>query len=259
MDESVEEILSIKSRDIQTALEELRRNEIKVKVGELKSKLPQIGRCTVCTLKIPCKHYSSVSEVPRLHEPDIIPSYTTPGFDVTDYLPKSTTDSYNRGFRMRSKGQYTEYKFDFSQRDTSLPNERRLKQLELIENYREEKLKREIDKIHKLKELEEVKRKQVQYAEDMRKRYLMRQKEKLGEYKEALPYKMEKLKELLAVEKEQKRDIEVKRKRYIEKQKARLQEYHEKKEMLKKISREKVLELQDEIVNRKSIRIKHLI
>jgi hypothetical protein len=256
MDSNLEEILGVKGKEIQMALEELKKNEIKNKVIELKAKLPNLGRCTVCTLRVPCKHFSTISEVPRVKEAEISFNSTAQGFDVTKYLPKITPKPYERGFTVRYAGRNSIYNLDFNRRHTSLPNEKRLKQLETIESYREQKLKKEIQKIHAFKEQEAIKKQQLQAAEETRKKYLIKQKEKLEYYKSQLPAKQEVVKELAEIENRKKIKAEEKKRKYMEQQRIKLAEYFEKQNIIKNISKQNVIELQETVLNYKPIKIK---
>jgi hypothetical protein len=133
MEEDIDEFIGVKGKEIHDALEELRKNEIKFKVGELKAKLPNLGRCVICTLRLPCKHFTSIHQMPRPSDPELTPTYTSSTFNVTDYLPKLAPEPHKRGFSVKYQGQSTVYNFDFNRRHTSLPNEKRLKKLEIIE------------------------------------------------------------------------------------------------------------------------------
>lgn len=259
MDENIDDILGSKGREIQQAFDELHRSEIKSKVYELKLKMPHLGRCPICTLPVPCKHFNSKSKIPKDHNEEPLLTHTIESFDFTDYLPKIIPEPNKRCFKVRYKGQSTTYNFDYNLRHTSLPNEKRLKHLESIESYREDKLKREKEKIIVLKEEEECKKKNAEHAEMTRQKYLKKQKEKVQEYNESLAGRMEKIKVMMEKDEGKRKMVEERKVRYYEEQKMRLQEYYEKKEMMKKITREKVFELQDEVVNFKPIKIKQVI
>ena len=256
MDNNFDESLGVKAVQIQRALEELRQTEIKTKVRELKSKLPHLGRCPVCTLRIPCKHYTTVGEISKPVEAEMKSSNTTGAFDVTEYLPKLTPESHKRGFSVRYRGHETAYNFDFNRRHTSLPNEKRLKLLETIESYREERLKKEIDKIHFAQMEEEKKKREVEAAEENRKKYLEKQKRKLMEYKEGMAGRVEVLKEMMDSQNQLKKKEEDKRKKYLDEQKAKLIAYNETKKMLSTISKQRISDLEESVINFKTIKIK---
>jgi hypothetical protein len=258
MEEDIDDFIGVKGKEIHEALEELRKNEIKFKVGELKARLPQVGRCIICTLRLPCKHFTSLSQMPRPAEPELNPTYTSATFNVTDYLPKLTPESHKRGFSVKYKGTRTVYNFDFNRRHTSLPNEKRLKQLEIIESYREEKLKQEIQKINLAKEEEIAKKEKERLVEEKRKLRMVQQKAKISQYKLDLAEKNNQIQEFLKKELDRKKKQDEQYQEYIQDLKERLSEYHAKKDLLKKISIQKVSELQQEAINYKPIKIKHL-
>lgn len=259
-EEKIDENYGVKEKDIQHALDELRRNEIKLKVKELKAKLPNIGRCNICTLRVPCKHYKKSSEIPResnLGANSAEESQKIP-FDVTQYLPNITPNAYHRGFTVRSRGRATEYNLDFTKTNGSLPNEKRLKDLEKIESYKEEKLRKEIEKISAIKKEEELKKAQQQKIEEMKKKYLEKQKIKIEEYKKNLSLRDEEMTEIIEAEKEKIRKKEEKKRIYYEKLRRKIEEYHENKKILKQISKHRVKELVENVVNYKTIKIKRL-
>ncbi|OMJ69310.1 hypothetical protein SteCoe_32990 [Stentor coeruleus] len=259
MNESIDDILGLKGREIQQAFDELHRNEIKSKVYELKLKMPHLGRCPICTLPVPCKHFSSKSKISKDHVEEPLLTHTIECFDFTDYLPKIIPEPNKRCFKVRYKGQNSIYNFDYNLRNTSLPNEKRLKRLENIESYREYKLKREKEKINFLKEEEECKKKHAEHADIARQKYLKKQKEKVQEYNECLVNRIEKIKAIVGKDEEKRKVAEERKVKYYEEQKMKLEEYYLKKEIMKKIAREKVLELQEEVVNFKPIKIKHVL
>ncbi|OMJ87754.1 hypothetical protein SteCoe_10501 [Stentor coeruleus] len=259
MDENIDDILGSKGREIQQAFNELHHNEIKSKVYELKLKMPHLGRCPICTLPVPCKHFNSKSKIPKDHNEEPLLTHTIESFDYTDNLPKIIPEPNKRYFKVRYKGQNTVYNFDYNLRHTSLPNEKRLKHLESIENYRENKIKKEKEKINVLKVEEDCKKKNAENAEIIRQKYLKKQKEKVQEYNENLVSRMEKVKVMIEKDEEKKKIVEERKVRYYEEQKIKLQEYYDKMEMMKKISREKVLDLQEEVVNFKPIKIKQVL
>lgn len=259
MEESFDESLGAKGKKVKEALDELRKNEIKLKVKELIARLPKIGRCNICTLLVPCKHYKTANEIPK---PNFEPSYTgTPPkrpFDVSQYLPNLTPNTQARGFSVRYRGRTSEYSLDFTRTNMSVPNEKKLRNLEKIESYREEKLRKEMEKIAAVKKEEELKKAELQKIEEMKKKYLEKQKKKIEEYKKTLTTKDEEIMEVMEAEKVKLRKIEEKKKKYHELQKKKIEEYNEKKSILKQISKQRVKELVENVVNYKLIKIKRL-
>ena len=256
MEEDIDEFIGVKGKEIHEALEELRKNEIKFKVGELRARLPNLGRCIICTLRLPCKHFASLHQMPRPADPELTPPYTSSTFTVTDYLPKLAPEAHKRGFSVKYQGQSTVYNFDFNRRHTSLPNEKRLKKLEIIESYREEKLKKEIEKISKLKEEEKLKKQHEVNAEQERRKYLSAQKQRVVEYKQELVDKNSQVQEFLKKESDKKKKVEEQYQKHMQEVKDRLADYHHKKDLLKRISGQKIQELQEETLSFKPIRVK---
>ena len=153
MEEKFDENLGAKGKEVKQVLDEQRKNEIKLKVKELKARLPNVGRCNICTLLVPCKHYKLANEIPKQSSLETSLTESSPKkiHDVSRYLPNLTPYTHKRGFSVRYRGRTSEYNLDFSRTNGSLPNEKRLKDLEKIENYKEEKLRKAAEK-----EIEEI-------------------------------------------------------------------------------------------------------
>lgn len=125
---------------------------------EMKLKLQSQGRCTICTLKIPCKHSMSSS---ILSSPDRKVSSSQDYFN-SRHKNRPLTPGLNEKFVQKT--------------------ERKIRVLSQIEAYHEKKILREIEKIEADKKVqEEIERKK---NEEMgkRQRYLMRNKEKIKVY-----------------------------------------------------------------------------
>jgi DNA repair exonuclease SbcCD ATPase subunit len=251
MEDDLEKALEQKGRELQAALEELRTKEFSYKVNELKSGLPQQGRCVVCTLRIPCKHFSSVNEMPSLSPPTkenfSVYAYTK-NLDISDIMPK-LPKSEPKDFTIRFKGKETRFASSNQQRTSSLPNAEKLKLIEKIETYREEKIRKEIEMIQEMKE-EEVRQKKNFYALEMaRLKHAEKQKEKLFKYKEDLKVRNEVLKEQFEEDLKKRKKDEEKKKKYHENKKKELEQYYDKKKMMENISKQKVMDLEREVVN----------
>ena len=251
MEDDLEKALEQKGRDLQTALEELRVKEFSFKVNKLKSGLPAQGRCIICTLKIPCSHYSTLNELPILSQPAkenfSVYAYTK-NLDISDIMPK-VPKTEPKEFKIRYKGKETRFASSTQQRTSSLPNAEKLKLVEKIETYREEKIRKEIDMIQGLKE-EEVKQKKDSYTMEMaRLKHAEKQKEKLMKYKEDIKVRNELLKEQLEEESKKRKIDEEKRRKLNEGKKKELEGYYEKKKMMENISKQKVLDLEREVMD----------
>jgi hypothetical protein len=251
MEEDLEKALGEKGRELQQALEELRVKEFSYKVNELKSSLPLIGRCTICTLRLPCKHFQSVSEMPTVPSPTkenfSVQSYTK-NLDISDIMPK-IPKSEPKNFTIRFRGRENKISIPTQQRAVSLPNAQKLKKIEKIETYREEKIRKEIEKIQEMKEAEIRQKKEFQALEAERLKHVNKQKEKLEKYREQLRSRNEQIKLQIEEEARKKKKDEEKRQKYLEKRKKELEDYNVKKEIMDRISKQKVQDLEREVVN----------
>lgn len=256
MEEDLERALGEKGRELQQALEELRVKEFSYKVNELKSNLPQLGRCVICTLRLPCKHFQSTGEMPQVPSPTkenfSVQAYTK-NLDISDIMPKLPKNE-PKNFTIRFRGRENKFSVPTQQRAVSLPNAQKLKLIEKIETYREEKIRKEIEKIQEMKEAEIKQKKDFKVLEAARLKHVENQKEKLERYKEELKTRNEQLKIHFEEEEKRKRREEEKRLKYIDQKKKELDEYYEKKKMMENISKQKVLDLERELVN--SVRTK---
>ena len=66
-------------------LQHQRINEIKKKAASMKGSLANNGRCPVCTLKPPCKHYASIDALGGGENPTVADN--TPGKQGMEFYP----------------------------------------------------------------------------------------------------------------------------------------------------------------------------
>lgn len=233
--------------DLQIALEEERTQEFYFKVKELKNRLPKQGRCLICTLKIPCKHYSSPSEQP------IPPSPTEESAQLKSLLnglnPSNSEApqvelSKDRSFSVRYRGVNTNYSKVNHDRNSSLPNTDKLKLLEQIEAYREVKIQKQIEKMKKLRQDEEVKEKELSKKDEKRKKHADELKKKIEHYKDEYLMRQEQVKIMVEEEKKRNEKEEARRKAHLMALHKKLNEYRTKKNMMEQISGQKMQELQ---------------
>ena len=192
---SAREILSSidPGTNIQSTLEMWKKKEMEEAVHNMKNKITQEGRCPVCTLRLPCKHFASAEEVPRTVTPVRNVSLPPCGNKrnaenfsrEVDVRNTSLESSKKLSFRCRMKNTYSEepaalaeFKEEERRRQKLKETESKLVKLSKIEAYREEKLRKEMQKLEeeKLKEDEEVFREQLR--EMNRRKYLEQQKKK---------------------------------------------------------------------------------
>lgn len=233
--------------DLQLALEEERTQEFYFKVKELTTRLPKQGRCSICTLKIPCKHYSSPSDQPI--PPD--PQSPTPqlnsllnGLQSTFSPVPSVELSKDRSFSVRYRGVNTNFSQVNQERNFSLPNSEKLKTLEQIEVYREAKIQSQIEKMKNLREEEKKIEQEEQKKDEKRLRHAKELKMRIEQYKEEHLMRQEQVRIMVEEEKKRNEKEEARRKAYLLMRHKELKDYRNKKFMMDQISRQKMQDLQ---------------
>ncbi|CAG9315053.1 unnamed protein product [Blepharisma stoltei] len=192
---SVEMLMDKSDEELQVALEELRKKDLQYSGVLLQSLLPSQGRCPVCTLKVPCKHYSSIDQIPK-QKPVHAKRSVSPILNLSCNLetPESSSlsvysaSSGQKSLQMRfrtSDGTVYQDILNHPQRRKSLEEYRKLKQIEKIEIYRENKLRKEIEKIEELKRQQAEEKEKLREAEEKRKKYAEKQKAKIRAYRGA--------------------------------------------------------------------------
>ncbi|CAG9310074.1 unnamed protein product [Blepharisma stoltei] len=254
MDKVLIDALKQKKLELKTALEDLTRKEFKYAVGNYQNSLPQQGRCIICTLKIPCSHYSSIEDMQE-------PMVSLPKHPLNHLLEDINIDHMNctlpsinnqpKDFTVRFKGNSSRFsQTSSSLRRSSLPDKNKLITLEKIEIYKEEKAKKKLEKLQKIKDNEEMKKIENELSELKRLKQHKAQKNKLEKYKEVVKQKYEQAK----IEQEEQaawiRKEEEKRKIYMEIQKKKIAEFHEKKKILDSINKQRFADLQEDIIQR---------
>ena len=95
------------------ALENWKTKEMEEAVESIKVKMTNTGRCPVCTLKLPCKHYESPSELPKIQTRNIsLPPCGKKNLNESarDFEPRNFSIEQPRklSFRTRAKNSYNE-------------------------------------------------------------------------------------------------------------------------------------------------------
>ena len=257
---SAREILSSidPGTNIQSTLEMWKKKEMEEAVHYMKNKIAQEGRCPVCTLRVPCKHYASVEELPRPVTParniSLPPCSNKKNLEnfsrEVEGRNTSIESSKRLSFRCRGKNNYneepaavTEFKEEEDRRQKLRETESKLVKLSKIEAYREEKLRKEMEKLEeeKLKEDEEAFREQLR--EMNRRKYLDQQKKKLEEFQKSKDDELRDIRRKMQKEAEEKKKSEKKKIKYIEEQKKKLNDYHIKKKMIEEVTMDQIDEL----------------
>lgn len=188
LEKTIESLMYKRGPELEIAIENLRKDSLFNQAAVLRQKLVNDGRCPVCTLKIPCKHYASHEDV-KVHK-DII-NISSPAIQVnTPNSQKSVHISITpdiSSFKVRYRGKRTESPKPKRKSDEF----EKLKLMEKLEKYKEEKLQREIQHIEEIKRIEEMEKERAKEMEKKREAYYKKQKEKLKWYKEDLKQRIE--------------------------------------------------------------------
>lgn len=144
---------------------------------EMKNKLVADGRCTICTLKLPCKHraaYSPKDEVVKGCKGNV------------KYVVSEQIQGKGVGISAGNKGRSSTPSVD----ERFIENaEGKIKLLSKIEAYKEKKVMKEIEKAQEMQKIEDEIMEKKRIHEEWRRRYLEENKEKIKVYKEQMGVK----------------------------------------------------------------------
>ena len=155
----------------------IKKKKVSLIDQELKAKLLADGRCTICTLKLPCKHNNSA--LSSLH----------------NFSEQNSTESRKIYSNLNSRNNSTKTRIKTGKiksfiSKTPIPDrkfidntEKKIKLLTKIESYREKKVLQEIEKAEIEKKIEEEEKEKKKFHELKRKKYLENNKKKLEIYK----------------------------------------------------------------------------
>ena len=198
---SLQQLLAYQGQDLTQALLYLRNRDLKQAEEVTRRKMRKMGRCPVCTLQLPCKHYRRRESLPREQDlPSVSPvilniagqsELPTPTF-TTRFTPSPhKTDLTPVRFRSPDGVSFRRQPKDRSKSDAKRTEERRLRLLEKLDRYREQRLRREIERLEELKRREDEERREELTREQKR---VMRQvvlKHQLADYHEKLKKEQE--------------------------------------------------------------------
>lgn len=181
---SLLQLVMLGDADISEAMETLRRMELSTAAEELSKSLPAQGRCPVCTLRIPCEHFREAGEAMRSAAPSQMSSLDsrlrTPRHGRSSSTQRPPRDSKEKAFRYRDKsGAYVQTKS--TPESQPLPQSK-LALMEKLEAYREEKLRKELQRLEALKLQQKAETEAAVHRETQRRKYYEQQKLKLAEY-----------------------------------------------------------------------------
>ena len=155
----------------------IKKKKVSLIDQELKAKLLADGRCTICTLKLPCKHNNSALS------------------SLYNFSEQNSTESRKIYSNLNSRKNSTKTRIKTGKiksfiSKTPIPDrkfidntEKKIKLLTKIESYREKKVLQEIEKAEIEKKIEEEEKEKKKFNELKRKKYLENNKKKLEIYK----------------------------------------------------------------------------
>jgi hypothetical protein len=247
---------------LQATLEAVRKQDLKHAAADLATRLTTQGRCPTCTLKVPCKHYQSQSDLPKVDVPAALPSpvnistqlpniFTKRDLSQPPCLPRPPSNALNtsleaqRSLSVRYRAKDNTFKVDGGllaeqrkaeqERRRLKEAEQRLKTLEMLEIYREEKLRKEIEKIEEEKNLEEAELRRQSAHERRHQEYLQAQKQRLIEHSLSKQERQQQDAAKRYEEELRKKQGSARRRRELDKKKEPVQGYKHKKKVIESI------------------------
>ena len=248
MEEFIQEIMGGYEADLNQTLEGLRKKEFNYAVNELKQRLVAQQRCVVCTLPLPCPHFTYPEELPAISLPtkeEFSLHHLTEGLDTG--ILNVAVNPKDYAFTVKFKPGKNKYVMSTSPRyKHAVPSTTRLRTMEQVEAYREEKLKKELERIQQIKDKEEEQKRKLQAKEERRIKRAQRLKEQLDKYRDDISQRKELLEKERADELRKYKAKEERHRQYLEEQKKKLTDYHDKKRVNDVIIKQQVEQLQDQ-------------
>ena len=222
LEKALESLLPKRGAELEQAIESLRKEGLYKQSLILQEKLPREGRCPVCTLKIPCKHFQLPEEIRerKIKTPSEKLQIETPVSHKSFNLSITPEHSHMK-IRYRGKTKHDRHL------DTRKSDElEKLKLMEKLEKYKEEKLQRELQTIEEIKRIQEKEKESVKEIERKREVYYAKQKDKIKWYKEDLKHRIHDMeRERLSFEVQERSKIQAQHKA-LEQKKQQLREFH---------------------------------
>ena len=181
----LDSLCSKHGEELDSAVRQLKLNEIKLSALKIKQKCLPAGRCPVCTLPIPCVHFPllpSEAKANPASSPSVAPS------------PKSDSkSSFSKSLRFLNTQQSHKYDLIIHQphKPQLSPTKKhlelkRLQVLTSIGKYKQEKLQTKIEAIESFQENQKRIEQSLRTQSEKRKKYFEQQKEKIQAYKSRL-------------------------------------------------------------------------
>ncbi len=234
-------------KDMEETLRLIRSQELQAAEVATKRRMVEMGRCPVCTLVIPCQHYQSRSELPVTAANSPVAAASNAIGGGSERLVHSLqlgTGTELPSVRFRGPaGVIYRKKRSQSQNEGRKTELRRIKLLEQLDRYREERLRKEIAKIEEMKRREEAEYRERLVREQKRHIRDQQLKKQLADYQER-KLREQQDRQFQFLEASQ-RDKAISRRihLHVQRQKQLLSNYHHKAQIIDSIEREQVAEL----------------
>ena len=271
-DTDIYEILTRQGTDIKATLTQIRRKELRAAGLNLQRRAIAEGRCPICTLRVPCGHYQTRAELPeRLaggeEERSVILNIAGMGEMQQGRETRELLSVRNSRFPGISKGDDTHqrralsYRYRGSSNTNAMPGrlidlkeahsrkkalkaaEKKLSLLEKLEQYRETKLRAEVEKLELEKQAEEQQAQRDREREEKRLSYLQKQKEKLRLFEVQRREKEAEERKQTTLEESRRKRAEAKAIKAREAKKRLIEEYKRKKRLIEGLESDQVQEL----------------
>ena len=243
------ELLSQRQTSFDDALAILRRQDLEQAEETARLRAVAAGRCPVCTLPVPCKHYESLKDVKKP-----VDAQESRVDRSMEGLPSErlTSQIGEKAFRVRYRSANDIF-YSYSDRTRSLREPRRrinrkLKVMEKLDLYREAKYRKEIERIEEQMKREADLQQDRERKEQERIKRNAQLKASLAQHRTAV-FQAEQAKASAAAQAAaESRRAEVRKQLYLRRQvlvmqKERVEEYHRRKRMIEGIQRDQVGDL----------------
>lgn len=220
-DHNLNSLIYVHGSELDHAIEKIRKEMLKVQAENLKEKIIEQRRCPICTLKLPCKH----SVQPLQLQTEDKNCNSPPQIEISTPSSIKSNKTFNiisKPLKIRYRGRSKASPETFRKVDEF----EKLRVMEKLEKYKEEKLLKEIQHIETSKKIEEKLVEKEKSEEKKRERYFIQQKSKLDQYKAEIQRKIEEMQKNRKAEEEQERKNWERHQKSLEEKKKKLFEQH---------------------------------
>jgi len=248
------ELLSQRQGSFEDALAIVRKQDLEQAEETTRLRALAAGRCPICTLPIPCRHFESVKAAAAVGWKKPLDTQESRVDRSMEGLPSERLSARRgeKAYRVRYRSANDIF-YSYSDRTRSLREPKRrishkLKLMEKLDLYREAKYKREIERIEEQMKLETELQQERERKEQNRIKRNAQLKASLVQHRNAL-FQSEQTRAAAAAQatadlrKSEARKQLYLRRQVMVRQKERVEEYHKRKRMIEGIQRDQVGDL----------------